>query len=640
MSCHTSFGYNSLTGNCYSSAPSVSPASPNHSVQFNELNQFAGDGRFVYDQTTGILDVPTVRPDTIIDETDSDGTNGQYLTSTGTGIEWTDLPAYPTPAAPFDSVQFNDSGDFGGDSAFTYNSSTNTLAVTNVKPTTITDDVNSIGTAGQYLTSTGTGVDWATLPTYPTPGAPVNSIQFNNGGTFGGDSDFTYNSSTNIAYLNGSLGIGAVPTNAQLLLSQTIANRKFVIYDVGNNNHQFYGIGINTATMRFQTPSISTSFAWFSGIDAATSYESMRLTYGGTAGGLLTVGGSTATPATRLFALSNSGAIGLWDSNWFLVGNGPTGSSAGIGLAYNTAGNHGIIAASQPGSAWKDIRYYALVHSFYNNGLLTMNMSSVGELVVGTASTSTVTVSKSTLASAAPLTIPLGTYLKLGGNEYRTNSYRVIGFGYNTGSNSQPAYIGFFEDLQTSETYGSLIFGTRSVTTNTLPTQRLRISPIGDIIVSSSLASPVPVGLTYSSPFIYSPGSRGLFYSNTSLVSGVLNYDFAITCQSRMMYEVLFTGYQVTGNYNFVTEGRVSINTGFNGVAATCYIFYNDIVNPATPGIGGNPPLQARFRDTSGLYYTQVAYASISSYSLTIQVSNWTTAWNASASELFLQRKL
>jgi hypothetical protein len=193
MSCHTSFGYNSLTGNCYSTAPSVAPAAPNHSVQFNELNQFAGDGRFVYDQTIGNLDVPTITPDTIVDQTDSEGTNGQYLTSTGTGIEWVDLPFIPSVSSPVYSVQYNNGGDLGGDSSFLFNPLTQQLDTPALKPTTILDQTSSSGTSGQYLTSTATGIDWVDLPAYPTPGAPTTSVQFNDSGVFTGDSGFTFN---------------------------------------------------------------------------------------------------------------------------------------------------------------------------------------------------------------------------------------------------------------------------------------------------------------------------------------------------------------------------------------------------------------------------------------------------------------
>jgi hypothetical protein len=165
MSSHTSFGYNSLPGN-YVYGSSTSPATS---------SSICCSSTFGYNSLAG------------------DYNNDS-----------------PAPAAPFDSVQYNDAGDFGGDSAFTYNQSTATLAVTNIKPTTIIDDVNSVGTSGQYLSSTGTGVDWVTPPTLPVPGGVSTNIQFNNAGSFGGSADFVRNSTTGDVNINANLGVGSL----------------------------------------------------------------------------------------------------------------------------------------------------------------------------------------------------------------------------------------------------------------------------------------------------------------------------------------------------------------------------------------------------------------------------------------------
>ena len=383
MSYHTTFGYNSLVGNCGCSS-TTSPAAPNLSVQYNNTNQFAGDGRFIYDPVTAILDVPSISPDTIRDQTNSTGVSGQYLTSTGTALDWADLPAYPTPAAPFDSVQYNDSGDFGGDSAFTYDSTTNTLAVTNIKPTTITDDVNSVGTSGQYLTSTGTGVDWVTPPTLPVPGGVSTNIQFNNAGAFDGSANFVRNLSTGDVNINANLGVGSltaptdrlvvtgpnavlkvkstVPNSGVLVLedgtptdvkqcfmsvsidtadftsiqqnvgfknfrfnpfgaptscvavgttgaqalggfmcSNHLSNRKIILNSQANDEHQNYSLGVNTGTFRFQLPStVNTRYSWFAGTSSSSSNELMRLTSTGNLGV-----GTTDTNATGI-QLSNA----------------------------------------------------------------------------------------------------------------------------------------------------------------------------------------------------------------------------------------------------------------------------------------------------------------------------------------------
>jgi hypothetical protein len=221
MSCNTTFGYNSLVGNCFTTAPATPavPAAPFDSVQFNDAGNFGGDSSFTFDANTTTLNVPriiandvgigTVTPayrldvsgsakfTTIRDTANSVGTAGQLLSSTGAALQWVAAPT-TLPAAPVNSVQFNNAGAFGGDSDFTFDSSTNALDVNgSAKFTTIRDTANSVGTAGQLLSSTGSALQWVAAPPTVTPAAPVNSVQFNNAGAFGGDSDFTFDTSTN-----------------------------------------------------------------------------------------------------------------------------------------------------------------------------------------------------------------------------------------------------------------------------------------------------------------------------------------------------------------------------------------------------------------------------------------------------------
>lgn len=57
-----------------------------------------------------------------------------------------------------------------------------------------------VGTSGQFLQSTGTGVQWATVTAGATPGGSDTQVQFNDGGSaLGGDAGFTYNKTTNTA---------------------------------------------------------------------------------------------------------------------------------------------------------------------------------------------------------------------------------------------------------------------------------------------------------------------------------------------------------------------------------------------------------------------------------------------------------
>ncbi|HYG84515.1 MAG TPA: hypothetical protein VD907_06605 [Verrucomicrobiae bacterium] len=84
----------------------------------------------------------------------------------------------------------------------------------------------------------------------------------------------------------------------------------------------------------------------------------------------------------------------------------------------------------------------------------------------------------------APTTFDLASvYLHLGGTEYNTNSYRLIGFGYRHSEDSShaAAVMGYQETSGSGSDMGKLLFATRNVTTDTAPTVRLTIETNGEI---------------------------------------------------------------------------------------------------------------------------------------------------------------
>ena len=103
---------------------------------------------------------------------------------------------------------------------------------------------------------------------------------------------------------NGNVGIGTSSPNAQLQLSNTVANRKVVLYESSNNDHQFYGLGIASNNLRFQIPASTDYFTFNAGTSASASSELMRIQGNGFVGigtsspiSVLQVMGSDITPA-------------------------------------------------------------------------------------------------------------------------------------------------------------------------------------------------------------------------------------------------------------------------------------------------------------------------------------------------------
>lgn len=92
----------------------------------------------------------------------------------------------------------------------------------------------------------------------------------------------------------GNVGIGTASPNAPLQFANTSVNRKVVLYDATNNDHQFYGLGINNGVLRYQVDSNASSHVFYAGTSTTTSTELMRIT------GTGNVGVGTSAPAYSL----------------------------------------------------------------------------------------------------------------------------------------------------------------------------------------------------------------------------------------------------------------------------------------------------------------------------------------------------
>jgi hypothetical protein len=93
------------------------------------------------------------------------GTAGQVLTSNSTSVYWSTVTV--SPVGSNTQVQFNDSGSFGASAGFTFNKTSNTLAISNTISTNnavVSGGISvngSFGSVGDVLTSNGTVAYWA-----------------------------------------------------------------------------------------------------------------------------------------------------------------------------------------------------------------------------------------------------------------------------------------------------------------------------------------------------------------------------------------------------------------------------------------------------------------------------------------------
>lgn len=127
-------------------------------------------------------------------------------------------------------------------------------------------------------------------------------------------------------------------------------------------------------------------------------------------------------------------------------------------------------------------------------------ITTAGQFIATNNANAKLKISRTNAANAPTTLNRASAYIELGAGEWNTNSYRLIALGYS--GTYMPAYMGFQETDINGSTKGDLIFGTRSVTTDTVPDERLRIASsglstfAGDVTVSK--ASPV-LGLSASS---------------------------------------------------------------------------------------------------------------------------------------------
>lgn len=183
-----------------------------------------------------------------------------FDTDTGTfwfhnGTTWVQLVAATSNWTPYNSNTELSSNNYA---RFNLGAGTNTTALASGFGTEGTLKINSPSplTSSRYLSLDG------------------NSIQARRINVL---TDFKTENSLLLNPFGGNVGIGTTTANAPLQFSSTSGvNRKIVLYEESNNNHQFYGFGINDGILRYQTTG-GGDHVFYSATSASTSKELMRV---------------------------------------------------------------------------------------------------------------------------------------------------------------------------------------------------------------------------------------------------------------------------------------------------------------------------------------------------------------------------
>lgn len=142
-------------------------------------------------------------------------------------------------------------------------------------------------TIGSWTTAIGQAYNGGTL---------TEAIKFYRG-IGPGDGAMTFNTN-NIERIKitstGAIGIGNSNPHGWLHFPNTLANRKIVLFETTNNDHEYLGFGVNAGMLRYQVANANDNHVFFSGLTSTSSTELMRITGQGK------VGIGTSTPLSTL----------------------------------------------------------------------------------------------------------------------------------------------------------------------------------------------------------------------------------------------------------------------------------------------------------------------------------------------------
>jgi hypothetical protein len=294
------------------------------------------------------------------------------------------------------------------------------------------DSSGDIGGAGQILSSTATGTNW------------IN----NSGGTVTGSG--TGQKVTKWTGSGASTVLGDGPITFATNDSTFAGTGTFT--DAVIVNGSYPGLTLNSTS--------HTKFA------ITNRYSSNYVTFD-----MTPQGGSTLEALT----LKNNGFLGI-------NRNSPNGllhqqSAAGSNSEYyiqtgDTTTNSTIYFGDSDSSIHGGIDYD------HNDDSMSFKVNNSFRMVINSSGLTTIKRTGITGVAKADMTLQIG----YEGNNGQNN---LIGFGYNAQTNI-PAYIGYTTTSGSGSTKGDLVFGTRSVTTNTAPSERMRIDSDGNVGIGTT----------------------------------------------------------------------------------------------------------------------------------------------------------
>jgi hypothetical protein len=307
----------------------------------------------------------------------------------------------------------------------------------------------------------------------------INTDTINNPLTVNGGADFS-----------GSVGIGTTSPAVLLQVSPpTTINLVTSLFTAGNSDSNF-----------------KAGFANGSGTAVASEHAKVGMWYGTSGNPITHIGflrGNSADSLGMTFNVNNSEYMRINSSG--NVGIGTTAPATqlnvghenhGIGFAYLGASSLPSIAGifTSDGTAGGQTGYGSLLLKarsdyapFYSINFFTatsantpverMRITAGGNVGIGTTAPQS-RLQLNIIGSTLGLTGDAA--LRIAGGTFTTDQ---IVFGYSETGGYSPAVFGYIAQTATGYQFGDLFFATRSVTTNTAPTERMRITSDGQVLI-------------------------------------------------------------------------------------------------------------------------------------------------------------